>query len=40
MPVEEFDLYRVRDQFVAGIGDSGEEGRLIPPALFNYSLRI
>lgn len=35
MPVEEFDLHRVRDQFVAGIGDSGEEGRLIPP---HYSI--
>lgn len=36
MPVENFDLYRVRDQFIAGIGDSGEEGRLINPP--HYSI--
>lgn len=40
VPVDEFNLYRVRDQFIAGIGDSGEEGCLMIPALFNCSLRI
>lgn len=40
VPASEFDLDRVRDQFVEGIGDGGSEGRLALPPMYEMERHV